>query len=107
MTGVHWPVYVFTDAPSPVKVAPVVTGQKCHPLHNAAVHERFDSLSPPVPLSDTPLTMLFSGQLERQEATVLLDSGASANFLASSVLSSCGLHLKKTDATLELADGPS
>ena len=105
MTGVHWPVHVFIDAPLPVKVAPVVTGQKCHPLHNAAIHECFDSLSPPVPLSNSPLAMLFSGQLEPQEATVLLDSGASANFLAPSMLSSCGLHLKKTDATLELADG--
>lgn len=73
LSSLNWPVHVFTDAPSPVKVAPVVTGQKCHRLHNAAIHECFDCLSPPVPLSNSPLAMLFSGQLERQEAIVLLE----------------------------------
>ena len=49
--------------------------------------------------------MLFEGQVGRQDALVLLDSGASTNFVSKEVLDSCGLSLSPTCATLSLADG--
>ena len=89
MTGVHWPVYVFTDAIAAQRPLPVITGQKCHPLHNATVHRHGN------------------WSIERRDFLVLLDSGASTNFISKKVLDSCGLQLRPTTATLVLADGNS
>ena len=105
MTGVHWPVYVFSDAVAMHYPLLVNSGQKCHPLHDAIVHQQCDAAQIPVKVSDSPLTMLFEGQVERQDALVLLDSGASTNFVSKEVLDSCGLSLSPTCATLSLADG--
>lgn len=51
--------------------------------------------------------MLFKGGIERLDSLVLLDSGASTNFVSKKVLDSCGLQLSPTTATLILADGNS
>ncbi len=51
--------------------------------------------------------MLFEGRLELQDALMLLDSGASANFVSNKALDIGKLTLKPTEATLELADGSS
>lgn len=105
MTGVHWPVYVFTDAVPPTHVPANAAGQKCHPLHNAVVHQPSDVPSVPAKVSSQPLTMLFEGLLNWQDSSVLLDSGASANFISQKALEKSKHLLHPTDATLELADG--
>ncbi len=51
--------------------------------------------------------MLFEGRLEQQDALMLLDSGASANFVSKKALDIGELTLKPTEATLELVDGSS
>ncbi len=100
MAGTHWPVHVFTDAVMPTHKPPVA-GQQCHPLHKAAVP------SVAAAVSNQPLTMLFEGRLEQQDALMLLDSGASANFISKKALDIGKLTLNPTEATLELADGSS
>ena len=51
--------------------------------------------------------MLFEGQLKQQDALMLLDSRASANFILKKALDMGKLTLNPTEATLELADGSS
>jgi len=58
-------------------------------------------------VSNQPLTMLFEGHLEQQDALTLLDSGVSANFILKKALDVGKLTLNLTEATLELADGSS
>ncbi len=106
MAGTHWPVHVFTEAVLPTHIPPVA-GQKCHPLHKAIVHQPSAVPSVPVAVSNQPLTMLFEGHLEQQDALTLLDSGASANFISKKALDIGKLTLNPTEATLELADGSS
>ncbi len=106
MAGTHWPVHVFTDAVMPTHVPPVA-GQQCHPLHKAVVHQPSAVPSVAAAVSNQPLTMLFEGRLELQDALMLLDSGASANFVSKKALDIGKLTLKPTEATLELADGGS
>ena len=49
--------------------------------------------------------MLFEGLLNWQDSSVLLDSGASANFISHRALEKSKQLLHPTEATLELADG--
>ena len=63
--------------------------------------------SVPVAVSKQPLTMLFEGHLEQEDALTLLDSGASANFISKKALDIGKLTFNPTEATLELADGIS
>ena len=79
MAGTRGPVHVFTNAVLPTHI-PSVAGQQCHPLHKATVHQRSAVLSVPVAVSNQPINMLFEGHLEQQDALMLLDLGASANF---------------------------
>ena len=106
MTGTHWPVHVFTDAVLPTHI-PAVAGQQCHPLHKAIVHQPSAVPSVAAVVSNQPSTMLFEGHLEQQDALMLLDSGASANFISRKALDIGKLTLNPTEATLELADGSS
>ncbi len=106
MAGTHWPVYMFTDAVMPTHTPPVA-GQQCHPLHKAVVHQPSAVPSVAAAVSNQPLTMLFEGHLEQQDALMLLDSGASANFISKKALDIGKLTLNPTEATLELADGSS
>ena len=106
MAGTHWPVHVFTDAVVPTHLPPVA-GQQCHPLHKAVVHHPSAVPSVAAAVSNQPLTMLFEGRLEQQDALMLLDSGASANFISKKALDIGKLTLNPTEATLELADGSS
>lgn len=105
LTGVHWPVHVFTDAVPLTRVPATVAGQKCHPVHNAVVLEASDVPSVPAKVSSQPLTMLFEGLSNWQDSSVLLDSWASANFISQKALEKYKQQLHYTEATLELADG--
>ncbi len=104
MAGTHWPVHMFTDAVMPTRIPPVA-GEQCHPLHKAVVHQPSAVPSVAAAVSNQPLTMLFEARLEQQDALMLLDSGASANFISKKALDIGKLTLKSTEATLELADG--
>lgn len=81
------PVHVFTDALLS-HVAAMTAGQKYHPLHKAVVLEPATVSSMPAEMSAQPLTMLFEGLSEWQDASVLLDSGqvlwarTQANFIS-------------------------
>ena len=105
LTGVHWPVHVFTDAVPLTHIPATIAGQKCHPLHNAIVLDPSDAPSVPAKVSSQPLTMLFEGLLNWQDSSVLLDSGASANFISQKALEKSKQLLHPTEATLELANG--
>ena len=97
--GTHWPTHIHSDAIKPATFSS--TDHICH----AAAHQPVAQAPPPAQQSDSPLTMLFEGLLERQAARVLLDSGATANFLSKTMLESTGLPLWKSDAVVSLADG--
>ena len=64
LTGVHWPVHVFTDAVPLMHVSANFAGQRCHPLHNAVVLEPSDLPSVPAKVSSQSLTMLLEGLLK-------------------------------------------
>ncbi|DBA66140.1 TPA: hypothetical protein ACH3X2_002616 [Trebouxia sp. C0005] len=81
--GVQWPVYVYTDVPSAAHAA-CEQGHPTHGLQGAAVI--FTAACPKPTPSDERLAMLFEGDFQgeaaRLEAPVLLDSGASSNFVS-------------------------
>ncbi len=58
MSGVHWPVYVYTDLPADT-VEITVHGTPLHRLHNATVHN--DSPPELMDSTDQHLSMLFEG----------------------------------------------
>ena len=108
MPGIHWPVYVYTDIPvNTVDIA--VESTTLHGLHNATVvHDNTDAI--PVPDSsitgtDKHLTMLFEGTTvqQRLKLQVLLDTGASANFVSPRVLADLNMQFQPAGAKLRLA----
>ncbi|KAA6418859.1 MAG: hypothetical protein FRX49_11215 [Trebouxia sp. A1-2] len=82
-----WPVYVYTDVPS-VAHAACEQGPPTHSLQGAAV---ISAAAYPKPTPSTErLAMLFEGDFQgdaaQLEAPVLLDSGASSNFVSPRLL---------------------
>ena len=104
--SVHWPMYVYTDVPSDAYQA-MGPGQNMHRLHNAVVvataNSDMDTHEP-----DGHLAVLFEGRFGGGPhdglAPVLLDSGASANFVSPGLLQTLGISYPTSSATLRLAD---
>ena len=86
MPGVHWPVYVYTDAPT-VETDLTVEKTPLHNLHNATVmHENCNAMSAPdttVVSTEHHLTMLFEGRTvqQRLKLCILMDTGATLSGL--------------------------
>ena len=108
-SSLNWPVYVFTDVPSGADQA-LSHGQYMHRLHNATVlSAAHDSYSE----SNERLAMLFEGTFNGSRpyggltAPILLDTGASSNFVSPRLLQRLGITYSPTTATLRLADDSS
>ena len=102
--GVHWPIYVYTDVPSAAHAAGD-QGMPVHGLHSATV---MSANACPEPADERP-AMLFEGDFSGQdgfrlEAPVLLDSGASFNFVSPRLLRQLATTYKPTSAKFRLAN---
>ena len=102
--GVQWPVYIYTDVPSAAHAA-CDQGQPVHGLNSASVTSAAACPEPP----DERLAMLFEGGFQGQdgariEAPVLLDSGASSNFVSPRLLRQLALSYSSSSAKLRLAN---
>ena len=100
-----WPVYIYTDVPDEGSKA-FRSGQPVHKLHIATVASVAQGVDTPV---DKSLAMLFErcfwGEHGRGlSAPVLLDSGASSNFVSPSFLQQLGISHSPSSAKLKLAD---
>ena len=114
--SLHWPAYVFTDVPTAADQA-LERGHSMHRLHNATV----PSLAHDSDLeSDERLAMLFEGTFPCPTpgaisgggdggvtSPVLLDTGASANFVSPRLLRQLAVSYAASSATLRLADDSS
>jgi len=97
MAGTHWHVHVFTDVVLFTHIPPVA-GEQCLPLHKVIAHQPLAVPSVPAAVSSEPLTMLFEGHLEQQDALALLDFGASASFISKKAPDIGKLTLNPTEA---------
>ena len=105
MPGAHWPVYVYTDVPVDV-MDQTVERTPLHALHNCTLHTT-DAVPGEQPLStDKHLTMLFEGGTTKQGLSfiILMDTGASANFISPQLLRRLQVECQPADAKLRLAD---
>lgn len=102
--GIDWPVYVYTDVPDEACKASS-QGQPMHGLHKATVVAAARGAEFPV---DKRLAMLFEGCFGGSDggvkAPVLLDSGASSNFVSPGLLQQLGVSYSPSSAKLKLAD---
>ena len=103
--GVQWPVYVYTDVPSAAHAA-CEQGHPAHSLQGAAV---ISAAACPKPTpSNERLAMLFEGNFQgeaaRLEAPVLLDSGASSNFVSPRLLQRLAITYSSSSAKSRLAN---
>lgn len=105
LPGVHWPVYIFTDAKPPEQLEPVTTGPAYHALHGAMLNRPCALQCAPVQASDQPLTMLFKGTACQLDSTMLLDSGASDTFISPDLLARSDTPMHSTSASLQMASG--
>ena len=106
--SVHWPMYVYSDAPSDAYQA-LNSGQNTHRLHNAVVVATAGSdIGTHEP--DGRLAMLFErrfgGGPHDGLAPVLLDSGASVDCVSPGLLQTLGISYPTPSATFRLADNP-
>ena len=105
MPGAHWPVYVYTDVPVDV-MDQTVEKTPLHTLHNCTLHTT-DAVPGEQPLStDKHLTMLFEGGTTKQGLSfiILMNTGASTNFISPQLLRRLQLECQPADAKLRLAD---
>ena len=105
MPAAHWPVYVYTDVPVNI-MDRAVEGTPLHALHNCTLHAT-NAVPDDQPLStDKHLTMLFEGGTTKQglSFTILMDTGARANFISPQLLKRLQLQCQPADAKLRLAD---
>ena len=109
MPGVHWPIYIFTDiAPDVVDIT--VERTPLHGLHHATVvPDHVDAMTaqqPSVLSTDKHLTMLLEGQCSRQrlKLQILMDTGASCNFVSPRILAQLKMSYQTAEAQLRLAD---
>ena len=110
MPAVQWPVYVYTDVPADAAAAPDIAVEQTplHSLHNAVLCsvELQSDCADHVLSTDKHLTMLFEGLIlhQRLPATILLDSGASTNFVHPKLVQQLRMHMQPASASLRLAD---
>ena len=119
--SLNWPVYVFTDVPTGADQA-LSRGQSMHRLHRASVVPSVAaSNGSSLDLeSDERLAMLFEGafggslrwggggQHGGLTSSILLDTGASTNFVSPRLLQQLGIsYSSSSSATLRLADDSS
>ena len=103
-------MYVYTDVPS-VKADLTVEKTPLHSLHNATVmHGNCNAMTAPsttVISTDKHLTMLFEGSTvqQRLKLRILMDTGASANFVSPRILKDLKMtFLLEAGAKLRLVD---
>ena len=103
--GVSWHVYIYIDVPDEGSTA-FDSGQPVHKLHNATIVSVAQGVDTPV---DKRLAMLFEGCFWGEHgpglsAPVLLDSGASSNFVSPGFLQQLSISHSPSSAKLKLAD---
>ena len=103
--GFNWPVYIYSYAPTAVEKA-FADDRPSHGLHGATVAAAVDcpDLSP-----DGRLAMLLEGSFGgadggRMTAPILLDSGASTDFVSPRLLKQLALSYPSSSAKLRLVD---
>ena len=115
-SSLSWPVYIFTDVPTGADQA-LSRGQSMHRLHHATLASSSSSPQDSDLESDERLAMLFEGSFVGHfagrlrdggvDAPILLDSGASANFVSPRLLKHLAVTCSPSSLTLRLADDSS